>query len=263
MNKFFVFLKKFGNGALDVMFPDNFKCILCGRDLAEDGYFCKDCLREDIFNDSNRCVICDTRVPKGNIICNHCKSKRSFKRCVCPLNMDGNVKRAILKFKDDNARYLVSPFANLVAERLKKDGINFDVIVPVPSHKKSVKKRGYNPPELIALRLGEIFNKPVLQALEKTVYAKKQKKLDYEKRQANLFDTITLVNKDMIKDKVVLIVDDVVTTGATMNTCAALMRGAKEVFCCGIARRNLIGSDERFVGEQKTAEIVDNVQNKM
>lgn len=241
MSNFLPKIKKFTNKVLDIVFPNDFKCILCGKDLPDDSsIFCSECMQSDIFNEGNRCIKCDTMIKEGNIICDHCKSqKRYFEKCVAPLNYNNIVKAAILKFKDDNARYLITPFAKLMIERLKQENFQFDIIVPVPSHPKTIRRRGYNPPFLLAKEIGKLLNKPVVKALNKNLLTSKQKRLDFEERQTNLRDSMTLVDKTLIKGKNILIVDDIITTCATVNTCASLLKGAKKIYACGVARTNL------------------------
>lgn len=241
MSDFLPKLKKITNKVLDIIFPNDFKCLLCGKDLPDDSSnICSECLQSDIFNEGNRCIKCDTMIKEGNIICDHCKSqKRFFEKCVCPLNYNNIVKIAILKFKDDNARYLVTPFAKLIIERLEKENFQFDIIVPVPSHPKTIKRRGYNPPLLLAKEIGKLLKKPVVEALTKNDLTSKQKRLNFEERQTNLRDSMTLVDKSAIKGKNILIVDDIITTCATINTCSSLLKGAKKIYACAVARTNL------------------------
>ncbi len=241
MKNFTEKIKRIANKTLDILFPNDFKCILCGKDLFSNEYvFCKECLLDDIFNEGNRCVKCDTIIKEGNIICDHCKnSKRFFEKCVCPLNYNDKVKNAILKFKEDNARFLARPFAELIINRLKEENIQFDIIVPVPSHIKTIKRRGYNPSLLLANEIGRILNKPVMEVLVKNVITSKQKFLNYEDRQNNLLDSMTLVDKTSIRGKTILLVDDVITTCATINTCSSLLVKAKKIYACGVARTNI------------------------
>lgn len=242
---------KIKNTFLDILFPNDIKCILCGRDIDDDYPICKDCCKEDIFNDGNRCVYCDTRILEGNIVCDHCKDKtkgkkrqalarkRYFSKCFCPLNYQGKVRSAILKLKSDGAKYLVPHFAKLIYQRLVEEKIDFDIITFVPSHPKTIKKRGYNPPMLIAEQLGKLFNKPVEELLVKNVITSNQKFLDYAARQENLKDSMTVKDGVNFKNKTILLVDDVITTCATINTCASLLIKAKKIYACAIARNQL------------------------
>lgn len=230
---------KLKNAVLDALFPSDIKCIFCGRDIPS-GEICDYCNQEEIYNNKNRCVICDTPLKEDNIICDHCKDKkkdRHFEKLTCPFIYDDYVRKAILQFKSDGAKYLAKPFAKYIAERLEVEQIEFDIIVPVPSHKDSVKKRGYNPAFVLAQELSKVANKPVADVLYKTHKTQNQKYLDYNERQSNLENSIVLLDKSTIKDKKILIVDDIITTGATIEACAKLLLKAKSIYGCAIARR--------------------------
>ena len=235
--KFKETLSKLKNNILDIVFPDGITCILCGRDIPQ-GDICDKCQKKDIFNNANRCQVCDTPIKEGNIICDHCKSnKRAFKSVSTPLLYEGEVRSALLKFKSDSAKYLAAPFAKLIFERVQKDNIDFDVIVPVPSHIKTIRKRGYNPARVLAEELALLSGKPVCDILVKTVLTKNQKFLDFKERQTNLENSITLTDSAQIKGKKVLLVDDIITTAATINACAILMHKATAIHACALARR--------------------------
>lgn len=227
------------NKILDIVYPSDFTCIFCDNEIPS-GDICEKCLSFSIFNEGNKCQICDTPIKDGNIICDHCKNhKRYYQKCLCPFNYEGNVRKSLLKFKSDGAKYLAKPFAKYIAEKLAVEEVDFDVIVPVPSHKKSVKERGYNPAKVLAEELSLITGKPVEDVLYKTFYTKKQKLLNFAERQSNLENSITLLNKSAILNKNVLIIDDIITTSATINTCAILMHKAKNIYGCAVARRSL------------------------
>lgn len=92
---------------------------------------------------------------------------------------------------------------------------------------------------LIAEQLGKITNKPIKEVLCKNVLTKNQKLLNYQQRQENLKDSIILTDVNAIKGKRILLVDDVVTTGATLEVCASLLVGAKEIYACAVARNQI------------------------
>ncbi len=222
---------------IDTLFPDNFKCIFCGRDITSD-FICKDCLKQDIFNEGNRCQICDTQIKEDNVVCDHCKkSKRHFIKAICPFRYEGIVRKAILQFKSDGAKYLAKGFANFIAQQLEIKQIEFDIIIPVPSHKNTIKKRGYNPAKVIAEELSKLTSKPVKDVLYKITQTKNQKLLNYNDRQTNLENSIILLDNSIVKNKNILIVDDIITTGATIEACAKLCNKAKSIYAAAIARR--------------------------
>lgn len=165
--------------------------------------------------------------------------KPKFKRAFCPFVYRGNVRKSILNFKSNGAKYLAKPFAKFMYEKICQSNINFDLIVPVPSHKSTIKKRGYNPAVLLANELSVLLNVPVKEVLIKNVKTKPQKSLNFNERQENLIDSMTITNKDEIKDKVILLIDDIMTTGATINYCCTLLSSAKEIYVSTIARNEI------------------------
>ena len=230
---------KLKNSILDTLFPHDIKCIFCGTDIPS-GDICVNCNQEEIYNSKNRCEICDTPIKQGNLICDHCKNKkkeRHFKKLYCPFIYDGYVRKSLLQFKSDGAKYLGKSFANHIAELLISNQVEFDLIVPVPSHKDTIKKRGYNPAYVLAEELSKITQIPFEDVFYKTRKTKNQKFLDYNQRQENLDNSMILLNKSIVKAKNILIIDDIITTGATIESCAKLLVNAKNIYGCAFARR--------------------------
>jgi len=231
--------KNFINKTLDIVFPDNISCIFCGKDVI-DGDICPSCKEKFVFNSGNRCVFCDCQIKEGNIVCDHCKTAQPlFKKCFCPFVYNEDTRSSILKLKSDSAKYLAKYFAKHIYDRLIADGLVYDIIVPVPSHKKTIKKRGYNPAQALAEQLSKLSGKPMQNLLIKTALTKNQKFLNFKDRQNNLENSITITDVNSVKNKIVLIVDDIITTGETINACAKLMHKSKEIYACAIARRNI------------------------
>lgn len=242
MNKFLLFCKKVGNKFLDIVFPTNTKCIFCEDEIVdfEKKPYCERC-EKTAFNTGTKCVKCDTQIKSGNIICDHCKShKRFFEKCYCPLNYDGTVRQSILRFKDSNARYLAKNYAKLIFEYIKNENLQFDFITFVPSHKNTIKRRGYNPANLIAKEISLLTNKPCIETLIKVNETPQQKSLSYQERAKNLEKSIIPTNAKLIKNKTLLLVDDVVTTCATVDQCSKILRiYAAKVYVAAIARNHL------------------------
>ena len=239
--KFKEFILKVKDKVLDMIFPSDIKCIFCGKDIPDENiHYCEVCGNEKIFNDGNKCIKCDTKIKKGNIICDNCKDyTRPFEKAICPLNYIGNVRKTIIQFKSDNAKYLTKPLTKFIYDKILQEKIEFDIIVPVPSHKQTIKKRGYNPACLLAYELSSLTSKPVEEVLVKNVLTPKQKDLTFLERQTNLENSMCLTDKNLIKGKTILIIDDIITTCATVNACANLLYGANKIYACAIARRHL------------------------
>lgn len=227
MGKILKFLK-------DSIFPENYTCELCGTEIFK-GRLCKDCSDGLEENDGATCPVCG-RKTAVNEICMECKAHLpEFKRAVSALCYGGASAALIAKFKNGSA-YLSGYFAELL--KPKTDLLPpADGIVYVPMTAKALKRRGYNQSRLLAESLSKATGAPVLKdALIKTKETADQKSLDRAERLKNLSDCFK-ADKKLVSGKRILIVDDVMTTGATLDAVAFKLKkaGAKEVFAATAA----------------------------
>ncbi|MCR1935150.1 ComF family protein [Clostridium tepidum] len=144
-----------------------------------------------------------------------------------------------LKYKSDFKSGEV--IANLMYKRLKQINISADIITFVPSSKKSYKKRGYNQSEYLARLISKNINIPVAYCLKKDINSKDQIGLNGIERWLNVRDSFKVYNKDYIKNKKIILIDDVLTTGATSFYCANELKknGAKEIFILTAAKSHV------------------------
>ena len=222
-------MNKFFDKILNFFFPKGLKCIFCGNDIPHfnESPYCEECAKDNIFNDApKRCKICDTPIYSESEYCDGCrKNSKAFDKAVAPFVYEGKVRSMVLRFKNDNAKYLANPMAKLMADKLIKENIEFDIIVPVPLSEKSFKKRKYNQSLLLAEQLSLILNKPLnSEVLTKIKETKHQKELTYDQRQRNLTGAFQINNSSEIKNKKILLVDDILTTCATANHLSMLLK---------------------------------------
>lgn len=142
----------------------------------------------------------------------------------------GIIRRIILKYKFQEESYLYKTFVNFLLknenffEKMEK----YDTIVPVPISKKRQKERGYNQSELIAKEIANSSNLRLeTECLFKTKNIIEQSKLNREERQKNIQRVYELVNLEKLYKKKILLVDDIYTTGSTVNECAKELMKAK------------------------------------
>ena len=125
--------------------------------------------------------------------------------------------------------------ARLVYQGLKKDDRlwwGVEVLIPVPLHPARKKARGFNQSRVLARELGEIVNIGIIDGvLVKPVNVPPQTTLTAKERRKNIKGAFKVRDKAKIKDKTILLVDDVLTTGATIQDCSTVLinAGAKEV----------------------------------
>lgn len=193
-------------------------CRHCAEELApRTGGYCPRC--GDIFGDHNTpptlCGECHTTPPPWDRLHFH--------------NIHaGPLRDLILSYKFNNGIGRTRLLSTLALEALKKDETRIpDVIIPVPLHNKRLLWRGYNQSTEIALAVGKALDRPVLKnGLIRTRNTKPQTRLGMQERQANIKDAFK-AKADSVKGASVLLVDDVYTTGATMQECARTLRKAK------------------------------------
>ena len=156
-------------------------------------------------------------------------------RCVFPYR--SCISDALVDVKKNGTREFADFFGRAAVMRLGSfiEGVSPDVLVPVPLHKKKLKARGFNQSSLIAKAMSRYSGVPVAELLEKTRETADQKTLSKHERERNLFNAFA-VRPSAVPRKV-LIVDDVLTTGSTVNVCAGVLKdaGAEEVYFICIA----------------------------
>ncbi len=212
-----------------ILFPNDCTCELCGEETFS-ARLCEDCERTIFHNDGIVCPVCGRRTEKREI-CRDCKQRIPlFKRGVSALVYEGGAIPLIAAYKQGKSHLysyfgeLMLPFVAALPE--------FDGIVYVPLTKKRKSERGYNQSKLLADFIGENTGKPVLDILEKIKDTSEQKSLSGAERMENLNGCFAVSDKGLCKGKKLLLIDDVLTTGATANavTKVLLRAGAKEIY---------------------------------
>ena len=147
----------------------------------------------------------------------------------------------LIKYKFNEKSYLYRSFVNFLLKQQKVFEIikTYDIILPVPISKKRYKQRGYNQTELIAR---EISKRAGIELVTNCVYKERnnvpQSTLNKEDRIENVKNTYIIKNSKIIKDKRVIILDDIYTTGSTVNECSKLLKqnNVKEILVMTIAK---------------------------
>jgi ComF family protein len=138
---------------------------------------------------------------------------------------EGVLRKLIHLFKYNGLRPLAGPLGAKLALALPS-GERFDVIVPAPLHWRRWLQRGFNQSHLLALELRRRMNLPVVRALSRRKMTRSQAGLTRAGRRLNVAGAFRVRRADAIRDRQVLLVDDVMTTGATANACAAALKRA-------------------------------------
>lgn len=227
--------------ALDLLWPP--QCAACGR-AVEKEMLCLRCLEHLPFIASPRCEACSQPFAGGGteFICESCKGRQfHFVASLSPLMAHGAIRVMIHRFKYRKERWLARPLAHWM-ESLKNDS-RLDLqqiagLVPVPLHARRERKRGYNQALLLAQALGKLWGKPVFPILRRERYTETQTHFDRTRRMQNLHNAFGLIHNTKIQSMKFLLIDDVFTTGSTLDECARTLldRGAGAIWAATAAR---------------------------
>ena len=224
------------NFIIKLLYPQ--RCKYCNIVIDIRREICHTCENTLQIIEGDICKLCGKKVNDCN-----CGHKKHFYKYICaPFYYDGAASRAIWRFKFRNQTKLSKVFAKDMAKCFDTyyKGYDFDLCTFVPSSKESLKKRGYNQAELLARDFSEITDIPCEEILLKTRETKIQHDLLSVERSGNLAGAIELKDGIDLENKRILLIDDIKTTGSTLNECAKmlLIGGATEVFCLTVAITN-------------------------
>ena len=141
----------------------------------------------------------------------------------------GTIRKIILNYKFNDKSYLYKTIVNFLLKKEKLFEIlkSYDTIIPVPISKKRQKQRGYNQSSLIAKEMAKKLQLEYnCNCLFKTKNVIEQSKLDKEERIKNIQGVYELKNKELLYNKKILLIDDVYTTGSTVNECSKILKQA-------------------------------------
>ena len=211
-------LNKLSRGILDFFFPR--RCPFCGA-VAGKELLCKKCLRSLPFTGE------------------HAVREGTFGRCAAPLYYEDRVREAILQFKFKAKLGGLSCFGMLMAECAAEHYSGaFDAITWVPVSKKRLKKRGFDQTRYLTGSMCVDWHVAPIETLRKVTDNPPQSTLETEEqRRANVLGVYEAVHAEQFRGKRLLLVDDILTTGATLSECVRVLKeaGAGEVMCLTLA----------------------------
>lgn len=219
-------------------FNPKWRCVNCGKEIFDQGYFCAECKNQLPVNDGAYCEHCGRELLIAQNYCSTCRENLlSLDKCRSAFSYKKPISTLIKRFKYGGKLYLADTFNDYLSSLYFKNYFNSDLIVYVPMTEKAEKKRGYNQSKILAEKLSSTVGVKVIDAVVKIKQTDRQAKLNRKQRMQNLANAFRVVKKSEIKDKSVLIVDDVTTTGATAEALAFKLKnaGAKTVNLISVA----------------------------
>jgi competence protein ComFC len=220
-------------------------CESCEADTAPGVYLCEPCSALMCHVKPPFCQRC-SRMFDGAVTdeftCDNCSGRDVHYECAVAAYVSGGVVREIIhSFKYDRQLHLRAPLGEWIAETLDDPRITihpYDAFVPVPLHHVRYREREFNQADELAKRLAKRAGKPVWRALRRTRYTTTQTRLSREERMENLHGAFRVRHTPRVQGRHLLLVDDVFTTGSTVEECSRVLlrAGAASVRVITVAR---------------------------
>ena len=218
--------------SLDLLYPP--KCVGCDR---EGRLLCAPCLEGLPHLVPPFCLRCSQPIAHGDV-CRRCvDSPLAIDGIAAPFRMEGAAREAVHRLKYNNLRAAAPVMGELLADFLTVRQIHGDVLIPVPLHRRRERQRGYNQAALLAREAGERLEVPVTsEALSRSKNTPSQTgRSQADERRANVQDAFFCPDPSLVKGLRVLLVDDVCTTGATLEACSVALKEAETASVTGVA----------------------------
>lgn len=202
----------------NLLFPKKHICLFCReKNGSINGYICKDCYEN--------LEVLDKEI---NI------DSPYIKKAYYSLSYNRFIREKVKDYKYNGKNYLCKPFGEIMLRTIRNKEIDkdIDLIIYVPTHKRKEALRGYNQAEILADYISKVLDKPLLKDnLVKIRWTKEQSHSNKIDRIINLKDSFRIKRPNEIEGKKILLIDDIVTTGVTMEECSRVIinSGAKKV----------------------------------
>lgn len=213
---------------LSFIFPKT--CPVCDKVIGHDKTICADCIKKIQYISEPRCKKCGKSLKDSEKeYCIDCEKNHHLYKCgIAAFLYDDVISKSIYRFKYHNRRTYAEFYGEAIAKMYGAliRSWHADVIIPVPIHEKKLIKRGYNQAGLIAKKLGENLGMNVDESvLLRTVNTRPQKEMTKAERRKNL-EKAFKISRNVVKYKKVILVDDIYTTGSTIDECTRALLGA-------------------------------------
>ncbi|WP_432662658.1 ComF family protein [Wukongibacter baidiensis] len=237
-------LKEYIDTFLNFIYPRNIYCIICNSSIEreEEYSICDECKDKLKFIWEKTCDKCGKPLDELYLAdrCPECiDNSHYYTKAVSCIEYDDSAKKTIYDLKYHKKRYIAYHVAEIIYDRLIESDIHdFDIIIPVPLHKARQRERSFNQAGIISKYIGKMMNIDVdNRSLIRCRNTITQNQLTKEERRKNLEDAFEIINNNNIRDKNVLLIDDIYTTGSTVNQCSKVLTesGALNVYVATFA----------------------------
>lgn len=238
-------IKAFLNVVKTLLFPE-YLCFICNRELENfKEHICESCKKGLIKLEGNICLSCGEKIAEPNKYCDMCKwMSREFEISRSCYEYNEFSGKLVMGLKYNKKKFLVPFMAGEMLKTINNFDIMPDIIIPVPITAKRRKFRGFNQAELLADEM-ELKSNFAFEVRKDIVIRTKdsvpQARLNRSERMMNLKGAFSLSNREKLTNKTVMIVDDVFTTGSTVNEVAKLLKrlNPKHIFVLTFAKTNV------------------------
>ncbi len=237
-----MFLKEFAKGLINTLIPK--VCLLCGKRLKSKKFLCEKC-QDFERNISPFCSKCGIGISPDSKtkLCQRCRSKKFyFIKNLSPFIFKEPLSKLIHLFKYKSFRFLGDFFSEKLIEFIQNLHIpleDYHFISSVPLHKRKLREREFNQSKLLAKNISNHFGIPYKEVLGVKQYLDSQVNKTAKKRTIDIRGNFYIIGE--VKDKNIILIDDVFTTGATLSECAKTLKekGTKKVLTITLAIKRI------------------------
>lgn len=220
--------RSFYQRVLAILFPEHCSC--CGKVIECGALVCPACQTRLLPVEPPVCQICGV----GIADCTCGKHAGQLERCASPFYHEASAREALHRLKFSGKATVAEFFGVNMAQTIQREyaGLSFDCLVPVPISTETLGRREYNQSALLATDLSGRLHIPCREILIKQGETTPQRELPAFRRSGNVLGVFDVDTSALLPDSTILLVDDTVTTGATLEECAKMLKlfGAKAVY---------------------------------
>lgn len=237
-------IQSLAGGVADLLYP--LHCAICGVGVTEGGSrpICLTCKSKIRRVQNPCCLICSHPFDAimDSAVCPNCQDRElHFESAVAVIRNGHSIREIIHRVKYSGQRELIGLLSDWIVEGLNDPRLKIDLadaFIPVPLHPLRLRERGYNQAELLARSLARASGKPCRNLLKRNRATTTQTQFDRKQRMRNLRDAFELIQNADVTDLDLILVDDVLTTGATLDECARVLMiaGASSVRAITVVR---------------------------